>query len=78
MFVEFAEAGGLMAYGPSLREAFLRAGISAGRILQGTKPSVLPVERPTKFEWVINQTTARTLGLAIPPSVLARAYRIVE
>ena len=78
MFAEFAEAGGLMAYGPSLREAFLRAGISAGRILQGAKPGVLPVERPTRFEWVINQTTARTLGLAIPPSVLARAYRIVE
>jgi putative tryptophan/tyrosine transport system substrate-binding protein len=78
MFVEFAEAGGLMAYGPSLREAFLRAGVYAGRILQGTKPGGLPVERPTKFEWVINQKTARTLGLSIPPSVLARAYRIVE
>ena len=78
MFAEFAEAGGLMAYGPSLREAFFRAGIYAGRILQGAKPGVLPVERPTKFEWVINQKTAKALGLAIPPSVLARAYQIVD
>jgi len=78
MFAEFAEAGGLMAYGPSIREAFFRAGIYAGRILNGTKPGVLPVERPTKFEWVINQKTAKVLGLTIPPSVLARAYQIVE
>ena len=78
MFVEFAEAGGLMAYGPSLREAFSRAGVYAGRILQGAKPAVLPVERPTKFEWVINKKTAKALGLTVPPSVLARAYQIVE
>ena len=54
MFAEFAEAGGLMAYGPSLREAFARAGVYAGRILQGAKPADLPVERPTKFDLVIN------------------------
>ena len=78
MFVEFAEAGGLMAYGPSLREAFRRAGGYAGRILQGAKPADMPVERPTKFELVINMKTAKALGLAIPQSMLTRADQVVQ
>jgi ABC-type uncharacterized transport system substrate-binding protein len=78
MFVEFAEAGGFMAYGPNLVEAFRRAGVYAGRILQGAKPQELPVERPTKFEWVVNLKTAKALGLAIPAGVPARADRIIE
>ena len=78
MFVEFAEAGGLMAYGPSLREAFHRAGTYAGRILQGAKPGELPVERPTTFEWIINLKTARILGLTVPSSVQARADRVIQ
>jgi len=78
MFVEFAEAGGVMAYGPSLREAFWRSGAYAGRILQGAKPGELPVQRPTKFELVINLKTAKALGLTIPQSLLQRADQVIE
>ena len=78
MFVEFAEAGGLMAYGPSLREAFRRAGGFVTRILQGAKPADMPVERPTKFELVINQKTAKALGLTLPASLVSRADRVID
>jgi putative ABC transport system substrate-binding protein len=78
MFVDFAEAGGLMAYGPSIPEAFRRVSTYIGRILKGAKPAELPVERPEKFDLVINMKTARALGVKIPPSVLARADRIIE
>ena len=78
LFVEFAEAGGLMAYGPSVREAVRRCGVYVGRILQGAKPSELPVERPEKFELVINRKTANALGLTIPPSLLLRADQIIQ
>ena len=78
MFTEYAEAGGLMAYGPSLRECFRRAGGFVGRILKGAKPGDLPVERPEKFELVINRTTARTLSLTVPQALITRADRIVD
>jgi putative ABC transport system substrate-binding protein len=78
MFVEFAEAGGLMVYGPSLREAFRRCGGYVARILQGAKPAELPIERPEKFDLVINLKTAKALGLTIPPSLLQRADQVIE
>ncbi len=78
MFVEFAEAGGLMVYGPSLREAFRRCGGYAARILRGARPGDLPIERPEKFHLVINRKTAGALGLTIPTSLLQRADQVIE
>ena len=75
---EFAEAGGLLAYGPDVAELYRRMGVLAGKVLNGTKPADLPVEQPTKFEFIINLKTAKQIGLTIPPNVLARADMVIK
>jgi putative ABC transport system substrate-binding protein len=74
----FAEVGGLLYYGPTRGQGATRMAALIDRILKGAKPGDLPIEQPTKFEFVINLKTAKTLGLTIPPSVLARADEVIE
>jgi ABC-type uncharacterized transport system substrate-binding protein len=80
---DYAKAGGLMAYGVNSpdqyrRAAYYRAAYYVDRLLRGANPAELPVEQPTRFEFVVNLKTAKALGLTIPPSVLGRADRVIE
>jgi len=67
-----------MAYGPSLNEMSRRAGIMVGKILNGANPAELPVEQPTRFDFVLNLKTAKALGVTVPPDILVEATRVIE
>jgi putative ABC transport system substrate-binding protein len=77
-FREMAEAGGLISYGPDYIDLFRRAADQVNQVLRGTVPSDMPVEQPTKFELIVNLKTAKTLGLTVPPTLLATADKLIE
>ncbi|MGB6859531.1 MAG: ABC transporter substrate binding protein, partial [Pseudolabrys sp.] len=75
---EFVEAGGLMSYGADYQDLWRRGADYIDKILRGTKPADIPVEQPTKFDFIINQTTAKALAIEVPLSLLGRANQVIE
>ena len=78
LFRRFADAGGLMSYGPNQADYYKRVPVYIDKILKGAKPADLPIEQPTKFDLVINLKTAKTLGLTVPQSLLVRADELIQ
>jgi putative ABC transport system substrate-binding protein len=78
LFSNFARTGGLMSYGPNLNDLYREAGAMAGKVLKGTNPAILPAERPTRFELIVNLQTAKALNLTMPTSILLRADEVIE
>ena len=78
MFVAFAEAGGLMGYGPDIPATLDQCAELIAKVLGGTKPGEIPIQRPSKFEFVFNQKAAKALGLTAPASVVVRADRVIQ
>jgi ABC transporter substrate binding protein len=78
VYPQFAEAGGLMGYGPNLTDLFRQAANYVDRVLKGTRPAELPIQRPAVFKLIVNLRTAKALGLTIPPSLLLRADQVIE
>ena len=75
---EYVEAGGLMSYGPNLEESWRRIAAFVDKILKGARPADLPVEQPTRFEFIVNLKTAKALDLTVPQSIFARADEVIE